>query len=66
MSIPKSVSEVLVHPGWDQTMLDEQSALQKCGTWKFVPLPSGKFVVRCRWIFVIKVSFGGNIDRLKA
>jgi len=62
VSIPKSVGDALAHPGWRQAMLDEISALQKSGTWELVPLPSGKSVVDCRWVFAIKVF----IDTLKA
>jgi len=33
---------------------------------KLVTLPSGNFVVGCRWIFAIKIGPDGTIDRLKA
>jgi len=32
VSIPKSVSDALAHPGWLQAMLDELSTLQNSGT----------------------------------
>jgi len=66
VSIPKSVGDVLAHPGWRQAMLDEMNVLQNNGTWELVPLASRKFVVGCRWIFSIKVGPDGTIDRLKA
>jgi len=66
MSIPKSVCEALAHLGWRQAMLDELSALKNSGTWELVPLPYGKFVVGCKWVFAIKVGPDGTIDRLKA
>ncbi|XP_061371825.1 uncharacterized protein LOC133314364 [Gastrolobium bilobum] len=47
-------------------MIDEMSALQSSGTWDLVPLPSGKSVVGCRWIYTIKVGPDGQVDRLKA
>ena len=53
-------------PGWRQAMADELSALHNSGTWELVPLPSGKSVVGCRWVFAIKVGPDGTIDRLKA
>jgi len=46
-------------------MLDEMSVLQNNGTWDLVPLPSGKFVVGCRWVFAIKIGPDGTIDGLK-
>ena len=47
-------------------MLDEMNALKNSGTWELIPLPYRKFVVGCRWIFVIKVGPDGTIDHLKA
>ena len=66
MSIPKTAGDALAHPGWKKAMLDELCALQNSGTWDLVPLPPGKSVVGCRWVFSIKVGPDGSIDRLKA
>nr|KYP72342.1 Retrovirus-related Pol polyprotein from transposon TNT 1-94 [Cajanus cajan] len=66
VSIPKTVGDALAHPGWRQAMIDELCALQNNGTWDLVPLPLGKYVVGCRWIFTIKVGPYGTIDHLKA
>ena len=66
VSIPKSPGDALSHPGWRQAMIDEMCALQSSGTWELVPLPSGKSVVGCRWLFTVKVGPDGQIDRLKA
>nr|XP_027187615.1 proline-rich extensin-like protein EPR1 [Cicer arietinum] len=46
--IPKSPGEALSHLEWRQPMIDEMCALQSNGTWKLVPLPSGKSLVGCR------------------
>ena len=66
VSIPKTVGDALSHPGWKQAMLDEMCALQNSGTWDLVPLPLGKSVVGCRWVFTVKVGPDGQVDRLKA
>ncbi|QHO14032.1 Retrovirus-related Pol polyprotein [Arachis hypogaea] len=66
VSIPKTTAEALSHPGWRQAMIEEMSALHSTGTWDLVPLPPGKSTVGCRWIYTIKVSSDGTIDRLKA
>jgi len=66
VSIPKSVGDVLAHPGWCKAVLDEISVLQKSRSWELVPSSFGKFVVGCRWIFAIKVGLGGTFDHLKA
>jgi len=57
VSIPKFVDDALAHPSWRQAMLDEMSALQN-----IIPLPYGKSVVGCRWVFAIKVGPGGTIS----
>ncbi|XP_050890899.1 uncharacterized protein LOC127096364 [Lathyrus oleraceus] len=66
ISIPKTIQEALSHLGWRQTIFDEMSALESNHTWEFVPLPPGKSVVGCRWIFNVKVGPDGQVDRLKA
>lgn len=66
ISIPKSADEALSHPEWRQAMIDEMCALQSSGTWELVPLPSGKSVVGCRWLYTVKVGPDGKIDRFKA
>ena len=47
-------------------MVDEMIVLHSNGTWDLVPLPLGKSLVGCWWIYVVKVGPGGQIDRLKA
>jgi hypothetical protein len=43
-------------------MIDEMCALQSSGTWELVPLPAGKILVGCRWLYTVKVGPDGNID----
>ena len=66
VTIPKTIRKALAHPGWRQAMTDELSALHKSGAWELVPLPFGKSIVGCRWVFAIKVGTDGTIDHLKA
>ncbi|RVW35016.1 Retrovirus-related Pol polyprotein from transposon RE1 [Vitis vinifera] len=66
ISLPKSTSEALSHPGWRQAMVDEMAALHSNGTWDLVSLPPGKSTVGCRWIYTVKVGPDGQVDRLKA
>lgn len=42
------------------------STLDGTGTWELVPLPSGKSIVSCRWVYAIKVGSNNQVDRLKA
>jgi len=44
----------------------ELSALYKADTWDLVPLPPGKSVVGCRWVYKIKTNFDGSIKRYKS
>lgn len=46
--------------------MDEMCALRSSGTWDLVPLPSGKSVVGCKWIYTVKVGSDGRVDCLKA
>ncbi|KAJ9689323.1 hypothetical protein PVL29_014817 [Vitis rotundifolia] len=66
VSLPKSTSEALSHPGWRQAMVDEMTALHSNGTWDLVSLPPGKSIVGCRWVYTVKVGPDGQVDRLKA
>jgi hypothetical protein len=44
----------------------ELSALHKTYIWDLVPLPPGKSVVGCRWVYKIKTNSDGSIERYKA
>jgi len=47
-------------------MNEELSALHKINTWDLVPLPLGKSVVGCRWVYKIKTNSDGSFERYKA
>ncbi|RVX07744.1 Retrovirus-related Pol polyprotein from transposon RE1 [Vitis vinifera] len=49
ISVPKTVTEALNHPGWKNAMLEEICALEDNHTWQLVDLPQGKKVVGCKW-----------------
>ena len=36
------------------------------GTWDLMPLPTGKKVIGCRWVFVVKFNLHEFVSRLKA
>ena len=46
-------------------MMDEMTALHSTGTWELVPLPPGKSLVDCCWIYTMKVCLNGQVDWLK-
>ncbi|RVX07849.1 Retrovirus-related Pol polyprotein from transposon RE1 [Vitis vinifera] len=47
-------------------MKEELDALTKNHTWDLVTLPPGQSVVGCKWIYKIKTSFDGSVERYKA
>ena len=47
-------------------MNEEMNDLQNNHTWELMPLPLGKKIVRCKWIYIVTHDAKGNIDRQKA
>ena len=47
-------------------MQEELEALEKNKTWEIVSLPPRKKTVGCKWVFTIKQTSEGKIDRYKA
>jgi hypothetical protein len=54
------------YPQWCTAMDEEFSALQRQHTWSLVPLPPGKNIVGCKWVFKLKRNSDGTISRYKA
>ena len=46
-------------------MKEELLALQKKKTWELVHLPEGKKAVGCKWVFTVKQTPEGKVDRYK-
>jgi hypothetical protein len=44
----------------------EMTALHQNGTWDLVPLPPGKHIVGCKWVYTVKFHSDGSVDCLKA
>jgi histone deacetylase 1/2 len=44
-------------------MKEELGALQKNKTWDLLPLPAGKRAVGCKWVFTVKQTPEGKVDR---
>jgi hypothetical protein len=64
--IPKDWKEAYHDPKWWEAMLEELRALEKNKTWDRVKLPPGKKAVTCMWIFTVKQSPEGKVERYKA
>ena len=48
---PKTFEEASGHPDWDKAMNEEYRSLLANDTWDLVPLPKGRKLVRCRWVY---------------
>ena len=66
ITLPKSVTHVLSHPGRRNAMIEEMNALDVNGTWDLVDLPIGKQAIGCKWMFAIKTNPDGSVAHLKA
>ena len=47
-------------------MLEELRALEKNKIWDLIELPIGKKAVSCKWVFTVKQSPEGKVERYKA
>eukprot|EP00253_Pinus_taeda_P016659 PITA_16659 len=65
-SDPQSYAEVAGHPAWESAMEEEYNSLLENQTWDLVPLPSGRKLVRCKWVYRTKSAADGKITRRKA
>ena len=49
--------------GKKDAMKEELGALQKNKTWDLLPIPAGKRAVGCKWVFTVKQTPEGKVDR---
>jgi hypothetical protein len=63
---PKTFVEYLGHPDWETTMNEEYRSLMENDTWDFVPLPKGRKLVRCKWVYRNMYASYGSVERHKA
>ena len=47
-------------------MDEEYHSLMANDTWDLVPLPKGRKLVKCEWVYRTKYASDGSIERLKA
>jgi hypothetical protein len=65
-SDPQSYDEAVGNPFWEFDMQEEYKSLLKNQTWDLVPFPSGRKLVRCRWVYRTKSALDGHISKYKA
>ena len=63
---PKTFAKASRNPYWDAAMDEEYRSLMANDTWNLVPLPKGRKLVRCKWVYITKYASNGSVERLKA
>ena len=51
---------------WVEAMMEEYQSIMKNDVWNVVPKPEGKSVVSSKWIYKIKHTTNGSIEKYKA
>jgi hypothetical protein len=51
---------------WHQAMVREMGAHLENGTWELVKLQHGRKAIASKWVFKVKRSPGGTVERYKA
>jgi hypothetical protein len=51
---------------WDTTMNEEYHFLMENDTWDLVPLPKGRKLVKCKWVYRTKYASDRSVERHKA
>jgi hypothetical protein len=68
--MPRNYTEAMADPlnraEWEHAVSIELSKLQALDTWEYVDLPPGVRTVGSKWVFTIKLTPTGLIDRYKA
>lgn len=62
----KDVMNLAQKTEWIQAMQIEYDSLQKNKTWKLATLTSGRYWMKCKWVYKIKTKANGTIERYKA
>ena len=63
---PNSFVEAMKDDRWKGAMKREIHALEENKTWTVEPLPLGKQLIRCKWLYKIKYNADGTVESYKA
>ena len=63
---PTTYAQAKGKPHWEEVMTVEYDSLMKNKTWSLVPLPSGKNLVCCKWVYKTKFTANKQIEKYKA
>jgi hypothetical protein len=56
----------MTDPKWQEAMNSELQAFIDNQTWSLVPLPPGKRLISCKWVYRIKRKADRSVERYKA
>lgn len=62
---PHSYKQAASIPAWQDAMAKEFEALQANNKLSVVPLPPGKKLIGCKWVYKIKYKVDGSVERYK-
>ena len=61
-----AVTDTHHRANWEEAIKVELNKLQSLNTWEYADLPPGKRTVDSKWVFTVKYTPTGLIDRYKA
>lgn len=63
---PSLFEEAAKYQIWKDAMLDEHNSIMKNNVWEVVPRPERKSIVYSKWIYKIKHSMDGSVEKYKS
>ena len=66
MTEPSFFKEAAQEPTWVDAMVEEYDSIVRNSAWEIVPRLVGKLVVGSRWIYKVKQSTDGSVEKYKA
>ena len=64
--LPTCFEVVVQNKEWVEAMMEEYQSIKKNGVWEVVPNPEDKSVVSFKWIYKIKHTVDGSIEKYKS
>ena len=61
-----AINDPIFGKEWKQAIEEEILSLTANNTWKYVVAPQGSNIVSCKWVFDVKYTIAGGIERFKA
>ena len=62
---PETFVESSGNTYWDVAMDEEYHSLMVNDTWDLVPLPKGRKISKCKWVYRSKYASDGGVEILK-